>query len=111
MKEARHKNPTYCDFICIKGLEKANETLRRTLHLLCDIFAPNAKSECNHQETGDKTKLRSIPTNNCPVFLKKDVKAMKDKGQNTIPDRRRLKKCKNEMQCMTFKWGGWGEGR
>lgn len=36
------------------------------------------------------------------VLKKKNAKAMKDKGQNTIPDRR-LKKCKNAMHCMTFK--------
>lgn len=35
---------------------------------------------------------------------------MKDKGQNNIPDRRRLKKCKNEMKYKMFKWGvGVGE--
>lgn len=54
----------------MKSLEKGNETLRRTLHLLCHIFAQNAKSERDHEETADKTKLRSIPTN-WSVFLKK----------------------------------------
>lgn len=91
----------------MKSLEKGNETLRRTLHLLCHIFAQNAKSERDHEETADKTKLRSIPTNWSVFLKKKNAKAMKDKGQNTIPDRR-LKKCKNAMHCMTFKWGeGW----
>lgn len=81
----------------MKQRDTTDLRMRRKRHNFCATPDLNAQSEPNQEETPDKYRLRGSLANNWPV-LPKDTKFFKNRDWETVPERRRVNKHKNQTQ-------------